>query len=331
MGGGRTGRSLVRFQRWCDRPIAPRFHFPSLPLPPSGPRPRKRFGQHWLRDTAVLDRIVAAAALTQSDRVLEIGPGTGRLTQRLLDRAGAVVAVEVDRDLCRGLRAQFALNDTFHLIEGDFLRLDLAAALAEQPTFQGPNWQRPNKVVANIPYYITGPILERLLGTIAAPNPQPFERIVLLVQQEVADRLCSAADSKAFGALSVRVQYLADCDYVCPVPPKAFKPPPQVASAVVCIRPRPMATPAQDPKLLAQLVTLGFANKRKMLRNNLSGLVDRDTLLPLLADLGVPETIRAENLSLANWVALSNKILKEHPPQSESGSTPGPTPQGKTP
>ena len=295
-------------------------------MPSSHHRPRKRFGQHWLRDTAILDRIVAAAALTEGDRVLEIGPGTGLLTQRLLNQAGAVVAVEVDRDLCQGLRAQFALNDTFHLIEGDFLRLDLAAALRDQPAFQ-----RPNKVVANIPYYITGPILERLLGTIAAPNPHPFERIVLLVQQEVADRLCSAADSKAFGALSVRVQYLADCDYVCPVPPKAFKPPPKVSSAVVCIRPRPITSPAQDPKLLAQLVTLGFANKRKMLRNNLSGLVERDSLLPLLAALGVPETIRAENLSLANWVALSNKILKEHPPQPESESPPKPTDPGEAP
>ncbi|MEB3269190.1 MAG: 16S rRNA (adenine(1518)-N(6)/adenine(1519)-N(6))-dimethyltransferase RsmA [Leptolyngbya sp.] len=277
----------------------------------TSPRPRKRFGQHWLRDSAILDRIVAAAALSDRDRVLEIGPGTGLLTQRLLAQAGAVVAVEVDRDLCRDLRSRFGQTPTFHLIEGDFLALNWAAALADRPAFQAPN-----KVVANIPYYITGPILERLLGTIAAPNPHPFEAIVLLVQQEVAQRLCSEADSKAFGALSVRVQYLADCEWVCAVPPKAFQPPPKVSSAVVRICPRPIATPAHDPQLLARLVTLGFASKRKMLRNNLSSLLERDHLLAVFRDLNIPDTIRAENLSLANWVALSNKILEDYPPSA---------------
>jgi 16S rRNA (adenine1518-N6/adenine1519-N6)-dimethyltransferase len=275
---------------------------------PFSHRPRKRFGQHWLRDSAILDRIVAAAQLNDRDRVLEIGPGTGLLTQRLLDQAGVVVAVEVDRDLCQGLRSRFDPHSHFHLIEGDFLQLDLAAALADLPAFQ-----RPNKVVANIPYYITGPILERLLGTIAAPNPQPFEAIVLLVQQEVAQRLCARAESKAFGALSVRVQYLADCEWVGAVPAKAFQPPPKVASAVVRICPRPIATPAQDPKLLARLVTLGFANKRKMLRNNLSSILEREALLALFAHLHIPDTIRAENLSVETWVALSNKILEDHP------------------
>lgn len=276
---------------------------------PTTRRPRKRFGQHWLRDSAILDRIVAAAQLNDRDRVLEIGPGTGLLTQRLLDQAGAVVAVEVDRDLCQELRSRFNHSNHFHLIEGDFLQLDLAAALANHLAFQ-----RPHKVVANIPYYITGPILERLLGTIAAPNPHPFEAIVLLVQQEVAQRLCARAESKAFGALSVRVQYLADCEWVCPVPAQAFQPPPKVASAVVRICPRPIATPAQDPKLLARLVTLGFANKRKMLRNNLSSILEREALLALFAHLHIPDTMRAENLSVETWVALSNRILEDHPP-----------------
>ncbi len=279
-------------------------------------RPRKKFGQHWLRSEPILNQIVAAAQLTPEDRVLEIGPGTGLLTQRLLPQVQHLVAVEVDRDLCRRLRQHYGQNPQFQLIEADFLTLD-AAALGE------PWDQRPNKVVANIPYYITGPILERLLGTIAAPQPQPYESIVLLVQAEVADRLCASPGTKACGALTVRVQYLADCEIICPVPPQAFHPPPKVASAVVRLRPRPPAVPATDPALLARLVTLGFANKRKMLRNNLGGWLGRDRLLALLNQLGLPETIRAEGLGLGDWVALSNELHQQILAGNGLGELPG--------
>jgi 16S rRNA (adenine1518-N6/adenine1519-N6)-dimethyltransferase len=268
--------------------------------------PRKRFGQHWLKSEAILHEILAASELTRGDRVLEIGPGTGLLTKWLVSLAGAVIAVEVDWDLCRKLRETFAKADQFLLLQGDFLTLDLGEVLAQHPDFQAPN-----KVVANIPYYITGPILEKLLGTIDQPNPQPFDCIVLLVQQEVAERLCATAGSRAFGALSVRVQYLADCQLVCPVPPHAFQPAPKVASAVVRLRPRQHFPIAADPHYFHRLVTLGCANKRKMLRNNLAGEIDRDRLLGLLNQLQIPENVRAEDLSTANWVALSNKMLEE--------------------
>lgn len=268
-------------------------------------KPRKRFGQHWLRSDVILQKIVAAAALSPADAVLEIGPGTGALTGQLLTQAGTVTAVEVDRDLCTALRSRYAGRDQFLLLEGDILRLDWRAAIAAQ---QRP---QPNKVVANIPYYITGPILERLLGTIAQPNPNPFDAIVLLVQREVADRLCATPDSKTFGALTVKVQYLADCELVCPVPAKAFHPPPKVESAVICLRPRPHPAIAQDPNHLQQLVNLGFASKRKMLRNNLASILDRDALFDLFRSLQIPETVRAENLSIENWVALSNKMLED--------------------
>lgn len=273
-------------------------------------RPRKRFGQHWLRSAAILDKIVAAAQLTASDRVLEIGPGTGLLTQRLLTQAAAVVAVEIDRDLCQQLQQRFADVPHFWLLPGDILTLDLEAALAKQLDLLPPN-----KVVANIPYYITGPILEKLLGTLEQPRPTPFDTLVLLVQREVAARLCAQPGSKTFGALSVRVQYLADCEWICAVPPGAFQPPPKVESAVVRLMPRPwQQPPAQDPHLLQQAVSLGFANKRKMLRNNLTALIERDRLLPLLAQLGIRAEARAEDLSVAHWVALSNQIRQETVP-----------------
>ncbi len=273
------------------------------------PKPRKQFAQHWLRSEKALNKIVAAAELQPHDRVLEIGPGTGILTRRLLSEAESVVAVEIDRDLCERLVKKFGDRENFLLLQGDILTLDLEAQLAAFP-----NFQTPNKVVANIPYNITGPILEKLLGTIAKPVFPPFDRIVLLVQKEVAQRLCAQPSSKIFGALSVRVQYLAECEFISDVPAKAFSPPPKVDSAVVRLRPRRLESVATDPKQLAQLVTLGFANKRKMLRNNLKSVTDRDRLTHFLEQLDVNPQARAEDLSLEQWVALSNSLS---PCQSE--------------
>jgi 16S rRNA (adenine1518-N6/adenine1519-N6)-dimethyltransferase len=269
-------------------------------------QPRKRFGQHWLRSEKALTQIVQAAALTPTDRVLEIGPGTGVLTRTLLPLAQSVVAVELDRDLLPSLRQQFDRSGNFLLLEGDILSLDLDMTLRDLPQFQSPN-----KVVANIPYNITGPILEKLLGTIAVPNPKPFEAIVLLLQKEVADRLCAQPNSKTFGALTVRVQYLADCQWVCHVPAKAFQPPPKVDSAVVKLIPRSFQPIATDPRWLETLVKLGFATKRKMLRNNLQSVIDRDRLSVLLEDMNLNAQVRAENLSVENWVTLSNKLKKD--------------------
>ncbi|NEP16146.1 MAG: 16S rRNA (adenine(1518)-N(6)/adenine(1519)-N(6))-dimethyltransferase RsmA [Leptolyngbya sp. SIO4C1] len=266
-------------------------------------RPRKRFGQHWLRDEQVLHEILAAANIEKRDRILEIGPGQGVLTKWLVSLAEAVVAVEIDWDLHRALKNQFEKAENFYLIQGDILELDVDDALLSQPEFQ-----HPNKVVANIPYYITGPILEKLLGTIRHPNPRPYDSIVLLLQKEVAERLYAAPGSKTYGALSVRVQYLADCELICPVPAKAFKPPPKVDSAVIRLRPRPFPIPCQNPKLLDQLVKLGFAQKRKMLRNNLKSLIDRDRLNALLEAMALNPQARAEDLSVPSWITLSNQL-----------------------
>ncbi|MDJ0704104.1 MAG: 16S rRNA (adenine(1518)-N(6)/adenine(1519)-N(6))-dimethyltransferase RsmA [Leptolyngbyaceae cyanobacterium MO_188.B28] len=267
------------------------------------PQPRKRFGQHWLRSEKVLHQILEAAELSKGDRVLEIGPGTGILTKWLVALAKTVVAVEVDWDLCKKLTRQFDQVDHFLLLQGNILELDLSKALAPFP-----NFQTPNKVVANIPYYITGPILEKLLGSFATPNPYPFESIVLLVQREVADRLYAQPSSKAFGALSVRVQYQADCELISPVPASAFHPPPKVESAIVRLRPRLTSPAAAKPQLLDQLVRLGFASKRKMLRNNLQSIIERDRLVALLESLAINPQARAEDLSVHQWVTLSNKM-----------------------
>lgn len=269
-------------------------------------QPRKRFGQHWLRSEKVLHQILTAAQLTESDRVLEIGPGTGILTRWLLPLVESVVAIEIDRDLCKRLVQTFRDAQNFLLLQGDVLELDWAAQLEQFERFQSPN-----KVVANIPYYITGPILERLLGTIANPNPDPFETIVLLVQKEVAERICAKPGNKSFGALSVRIQYLAQADFICTVPAKAFQPPPKVDSAVVRLTPRPFPTAVNQPRQMETLVKIGFATKRKMLRNNLKGLLDRDRSLDLFEQLDISPQARAEDVSVAQWVALSNRLSSE--------------------
>ncbi|HEY9600481.1 MAG TPA: 16S rRNA (adenine(1518)-N(6)/adenine(1519)-N(6))-dimethyltransferase RsmA [Allocoleopsis sp.] len=267
------------------------------------PKARKQFAQHWLRSEQALDSIVAAADLQPSDRILEIGPGTGILTRRLLSAVQALLAVEIDRDLCQLLVKKLGSIENFLLLQGDFLTLDVDSQLTAFPKFQ-----KPNKVVANIPYNITGPILEKLLGTIAHPSPEPFDLIVLLVQKEVAQRLYAKAGSRAFGALSVRVQYVTECELICDVPAKAFSPPPKVDSAVVRLRPRLVNPPADNPKQLETLVKVGFSSKRKMLRNNLQSLLERDNLTHLLEQLEINPQVRAEDLSVDQWVALSNLI-----------------------
>ncbi len=257
-------------------------------------RPRKQFGQHWLRSDAVLNKILRAGQLQPSDRILEIGPGTGNLTRLLLPFVESLTAVEIDRDLCAKLRNTMK-QPNFQLIEGSILEIPLPS--------------QTNKVIANIPYNITGEILKKLLGTLAEPVQQ-FEQIVLLVQKEIGDRLAAKAGHKAYNALSVKIQYLADCQFICDVPASAFYPPPKVNSAVVRIIPRPPITPASDPKFLERLITIGFATKRKMLRNNLISEIDRDRLVEILEGMGINAQVRAEDLDVAQWVALGEAVLK---------------------
>ncbi|WP_414529792.1 16S rRNA (adenine(1518)-N(6)/adenine(1519)-N(6))-dimethyltransferase RsmA [Nodularia chucula] len=274
-------------------------------------RPRKSFAQHWLKSDKALDAIIKAAECDGSDgqspasgdRILEIGPGTGILTRRLLPLVRSLVAVEIDFDLCKQLAKQLGKRENFLLLQGDFLTLDLPSHVAAFP-----NFQRQNKVVANIPYNITGPIIEKLLGTIANPNPEPYESIVLLVQKEVAERLYAKPGSRTFGALSVRVQYLANCEFICTVPAGAFYPPPKVDSAVVRLRPRQIETPVDNPRKFENLVKLGFGAKRKMLRNNLQSVVERDRLTHLLEQLEINPQVRAEDLSIQQWVTLVNQL-----------------------
>ena len=266
-----------------------------------GHQTRKRFGQHWLKDQSVLDRIVAAADLQQQDRVLEVGPGRGALTERLLaSPAGAVHVVELDRDLVGGLKERFGGEPRFSLRQGDVLELPL---LLEDGAPAG-------KVVANIPYNITGPLLERLIGRLDRPVDPAYQTLVLLVQKEVAERIRARPGHSSFSALSVRMQLLARCHSVCPVPPRCFQPPPKVQSEVIQLNPLP-AEERLEP-LLARRVELllkqAFLARRKMLRNTLGSLMPETQLQQLAAEAGVDLQQRPQELAPQTWVALARGL-----------------------
>lgn len=272
--------------------------------PFSSHRARKRFGQHWLTDAKVLDAIVRAAELSALDRVLEVGPGRGALTGALLASAAqAVTAVELDRDLIEGLRQSFGQDPRFALLSGDVLQLELPPA---------------TKVVANIPYNITGPLLERLVGRLDRPVTQPYERLVLLVQREVGERIRARAGSSSYSALSVRMQLLGEAALVCPVPPRCFDPPPKVDSEVICVDPLPPQR-RLEPELartVESLLKRCFAARRKMVRNTLAGLLPSQQLEQLTAAAGISLQQRPQEIAPAAWVALAAGLNRRQVPCS---------------
>ena len=267
----------------------------------SGHTARKRFGQHWLRDERVLEHILSASELQTGDRVLEVGPGRGALTERLLrSSADAVHAVELDRDLVAGLRERFGADPRFSLREGDVLNVPLTL----------PDEGLATKVVANIPYNITGPLLERLIGRLDQPVDPPYQRLVLLVQKEVAERIRVRPGHSSFSALSVRMQLLAKCSTVCPVPPRCFQPPPKVQSEVICIDPLP---PHQRPepalaKRVESLLKQAFLARRKMLRNTLAGVCAPEQLQVLAAEAGIDLQQRPQEVAPSAWVELARGL-----------------------
>lgn len=267
----------------------------------TAPFARKRFGQHFLVQPAIAERIVALAGLQPDDTVLEIGPGRGALTALLAGRCARLVLVEVDRDLAAGLRARFAATPGVELIEGDVLRIDLGAALGGG---------RPATVIANLPYNISTPVLMRLLGT-----PELFARLVLMLQREVAERLCAAPGSKTYGGLSVVVQAIAETRVALRVPASAFAPVPKVESAVVVITPRrPVPLDAARRRALRAVVRTAFARRRKQLVNVIAPLsADPRGVLTALA---LDPTARPETLTPAQFVALADALA----PATDGGS-----------
>lgn len=277
-------------------------------------RPKHRLGQNFLHDERVRAQIVAAAELTPEDEVLEIGPGRGFLTAALLQAAPArLVAVELDRSLGPFLEPLAAEDPRLNVIWGDFLKTPW-----EQLGLQASG---RTKVVANIPYYITTPILMHLLQAdrvarepLEAITPRA-ERIILMVQWEVAQRLMAPPGGKDYGSLSLVAQYAAEVTLVTRVPAGAFRPRPEVDSAVVMLRPRTTApVQVQAPAMLSRVIRGAFQQRRKTLQNSLLGAgIPRESLLAAAAALRLDLGRRAETLSLAEFAALADR-LAEGPP-----------------
>ncbi len=260
--------------------------------------PKRRFGQHFLTNPRLLDRIAEALDPTPGDRTLEIGPGRGSLTEALLRRGARVTAIEIDRDLVPGLRARFP---EVTVVEGDVLEVDWAAVL-------GSAGDGGYLLTGNIPYNITSPILDRALQP---PRPR---RIVFLVQREVADRVTAAPGSGTYGSLTVGVGAVASAERLFVVPAGAFTPPPRVDSAVIRLvpRPEPLVSDAALPGF-RRLVTGLFGLRRKQLVRGVRQLTgwDAQRALQLLARLGLTPTARPETLAPADFVALHRGLVDE--------------------
>ncbi len=262
---------------------------------------QKKYEQNFLIDPNVLQRVMDAAGVAEDDCVLEIGPGIGTMTQLLAERAGKVVAVEIDRNLIPILEETLSPYPNVTVINEDILKLDVRELISGQEGC-------PVKVVANLPYYITTPIIMSLLESGA-----PLENITVMVQKEVAERMQAGPGTKEYGALSLAVQYYSEPEVVANVPPNCFIPRPNVGSAV--IRLTRYGTPpvqAADAGKLFAIIRASFNQRRKTLANSLGnapGLgVSRERVAQVLEEMGLPAMVRGEALTLTQFAALSDRL-----------------------
>lgn len=261
---------------------------------------QKKFGQNFLIDTHVLDKIIQSANITKDDMVLEIGPGIGTMTQYLAQAAGKVIAVEIDKNLIPILEDTLSGYDNVRVINEDVLKLDLKKLADEE------NNGKPVKVVANLPYYITTPIIMGLFE-----NEVPVESITVMVQKEVADRMQTGPGNKDYGALSLAVQYYADPYIVANVPPNCFMPRPKVGSAVIRLtRHQNPPVQAKDEKLMFRIIRASFNQRRKTLANGLKNSQElqftKEQVEQAITECGLPLNIRGEALTLEQFAALAD-------------------------
>ena len=263
---------------------------------------QKKFGQNFLIDTTVLDRIISSAEITKEDCVLEIGPGIGTMTQYLAESAREVVAVEIDKVLIPILEDTLSAYDNVTVINDDILKVDINKIVREK------NDGKPIKVVANLPYYITTPIIMGLFE-----SHVPLKSITIMVQKEVADRMQVGPGTKDYGALSLAVQYYAKPQIVANVPPNCFIPRPNVGSAVIRLT-RYDEPPVQvnDESRMFALIRASFNQRRKTLVNGLTNAselhVTKEQVLAALEEMGLPATVRGETFTLEQFALLSNLL-----------------------
>ena len=257
-------------------------------------QPKKSLGQNFLRDSAVLNKIISTADLNLDDNVIEIGPGEGALTTELLKCAKKIICIEKDDGLAKKLQQHYKDNKKIEIINGDILEINLPKLISEN------NFEN-YKLIANIPYYITSPIIRLFLETYIRPSA-----MILMVQREVAERICSSVGQMS--VLSVSVQYYATAKILFDVDRSAFWPIPEVDSAAIEIIPAKKDKAPAESKSFFRMVKAGFSAKRKTLSNNLSTSLhlDKNAVEKMLAEIGLKSTVRAQELSVSDWKKLTN-------------------------
>lgn len=260
-----------------------------------GHQAKKRFGQNFLHDDAVISRIVDAIDPSAGENLIEIGPGLGALTEPVIERAGDISVVELDRDLAHRLRHHPFIAKHLTIYEIDALKFDFGTLADEQPL----------RVFGNLPYNISTPLIFHLLTF-----KDKIKDMHFMLQKEVVNRMAAAPDSKAYGRLSIMCQYYCQVVPVMEIGPEAFQPPPKVDSAIVRLIPhKEIPVPAKDVKWLSRVCTEAFNQRRKTIRNSLSKLLSAEQL----ESLGIKPSLRPENLSLQQYVQIANYLADNSP------------------
>ena len=263
---------------------------------------QKRFGQNFLIDENIIRKIIDASEITKEDLVIEIGPGIGTLTQYLAERAGEVVAIEIDKALIPVLEETLKDWPNVTIMNQDILKIDLRKLITDR------NKGQPAKIVANLPYYITTPIIMKVLE-----EKIPVSSMVFMMQKEVAERIEAAPGTKEYGALSLAVNYYSEISHVSEVPPNCFIPRPKVSSRVICMK-RYEKPPvrAENEELLFRLIRASFNQRRKTFANSVRNALsyDREKTEEILVQMGLPPNIRGEALTLNQFTQIADKLQK---------------------
>tara|TARA_Y100001970_G_scaffold98620_1_gene124050 strand:- start:56 stop:880 length:825 start_codon:yes stop_codon:yes gene_type:complete len=263
---------------------------------------KKRFGQHWLVNRKVLDKIIEVADLNLNDFILEIGPGKGALTSKLLEtNISKLHAIELDKDLINILKSKFDNNKKFSLQQGDILSTNLE-----------PIKNNITKVIANIPYNITSPILDIFVGRLGLIENYNYKKIIFLMQKDVVDRILSKEGSSNAGAISIRMQLISKIKKICDVNPSSFSPPPKVFSTLVVFEPfqKELRLDIESEKYIDKLLRVSFKSRRKMLRNTLNSILSNDEMKKLSDSSDICFNLRPQDLSVNEWIKLAKNCIK---------------------
>ena len=263
---------------------------------------KKSFGQHWLKNQKVLDQIIKVAEPNKNDVILEIGPGRGALTSKLLENnIRKLYAVELDKDLIQYLNNKFSKIKAFRLYQGDILNIDIDSFNFEC-----------NKIIANIPYNITSPIIDKFVGRLGRKQKYNFEKIVFLMQKDVADRILAREGTSDVGAISTKIKLISKVEKVCDVNPSSFSPPPKVNSSLVVFRPLPqnLRLDLELEKCLDRLLKVAFNGRRKKLKNTLSTLFSKNEFDDLILTSKIDFNMRPQEISLESWKMMAQCCTK---------------------